>query len=151
MKKLVVILVAALVLGGGGYIGWMQYFADGSGEGAGGGSASAGGESAPMGDQALFIELDPLTAPFLRDGKFAHYVLLVVSLEVGSKRDIERVREMLPRLRDAFVTELHTLAATRSPDQRPINVARVKARLIAGAHKALGPGVVRDVLVQLAH
>ena len=50
MKKLVVILVAALVLGGGGYIGWMQYFADGSGEGAGGGSA-------PGGDQALFVEL----------------------------------------------------------------------------------------------
>lgn len=42
MKKLVVILVAALVLGGGGYIGWMQYFADGSGEGAGGGSAPVG-------------------------------------------------------------------------------------------------------------
>ncbi len=144
MKKLVVILVAALVLGGGGYIGWMQYFADGSGEGAGGGSA-------PVGDQALFVELDPLTAPFLRDGKFAHYVLLVVNLEVGSERDIERVREMLPRLRDAFVTELHALAATRSPDQRLINVGRVKARLIAGTHRVLGPGVVRDVLVQLAH
>ncbi len=55
MKKLVVILVAALVLGGGGYIGWLQYFADGSGEGAGGGSA-------PVGDQALFVELDPLSA-----------------------------------------------------------------------------------------
>ncbi len=144
MKKLVVILVAALVLGGGGYIGWMQYFADGSGEGAGGGSA-------PVGDQAPFVELDPLTAPFLRDGKFARYVLLVVNLEVGSQRDIARVREMLPRLRDAFVTELHALAATRSPDQRLINVARVKARLIAGTHRVLGPGVVRDVLVQLAH
>ena len=78
-------------------------------------------------------------------------MLLVVNLEVGSKRDIARVREMLPRLRDAFVTELHALAATRSPDQRLINVGRVKARLIAGAHKVLGPGVVRDVLVQLAH
>ena len=78
-------------------------------------------------------------------------MLLVVNLEVGSKRDIARVREMLPRLQDAFVTELHALAATRSPDQRLINVGRVKARLIAGAHKVLGPGVVRDVLVQLAH
>ncbi len=151
MKKLVVILVAALVLGGGCYIGWMQYAAAGSSEGAGGGSASAGGGSAPGGDQALFIELEPLTAPFIRDGNFAHYVLLVVNLEVGNKRDIERVREMLPRLRDAFVTELHALAATRSPNQRLINVARVKARLIAGTHKVLGPGVVRDVLVQLAH
>ena len=144
MKKLVVILVAALVLGGGGYIGWMQYGAAGSGEDAGGGSV-------PMGGQALFVELDSLTAPFLRDGKFAHYVLLVVNLEVGSERDIARVREMLPRLQDAFVTELHALAATRSPDQRLINVGRVKARLIAGTHRVLGPGVVRDVLVQLAH
>ncbi len=151
MKKLVVILVAALVLGGGGYIGWMQYGAAGSGEDAGGGSVSAGGESAPGGDHALFVELEPLTAPFLRDGKFAHYVLIVINLEVGSQPDIERVREMLPRLRDAFVTELHALAATRSPDQRLINVGRVKARLIAGTHRVLGPGVVRDVLVQLAH
>ena len=143
MKKLVVILVAALVLGGGGYIGWMQYGAAGSGEDAGGGSV-------PMGGQALFVELDSLTAPFLRDGKFAHYVLLVVNLEVGSERDLARVRELLPRLQDAFVTELHALAATRSPNQRLINVGRVKARLIAGTQRVLGPGVVRDVLVQLA-
>ncbi len=144
MKKFVVILVAALVLGGGGYIGWTQYFAAGSGE-------VVGGESAAADEQVLFVELDRLTAPFLRDGNFAHYVLLVVNLEVGSERDLARVRELLPRLQDASVTELHALAATRSPNQRLINVGRVKARLIAGTQRVLGPGVVRDVLVQLAH
>ena len=82
---------------------------------------------------------------------FAQYVVLVVNLEVANDKNAETVQSEMPRLRDAFVLELNALAAMRSPDQLLINVARVKARLLAGATRVTGPGVVRDVLIQLAH
>ena len=135
---------------GGGYCGWRQFNDE---------TPEVGAEEAelapdiPYGNlegQHLFIELDPLTAPFVRDGRFAHYVVLVVNVEVVNKDDLDKVRGLLPRLRDAFVTELHTMATMRNPDQAMINIRRVKSRLLASADAVFGVGVVRSVLVQLA-
>ena len=143
MRNIVIMIIALLVLGGGGYFGWRQFNAEQPGP----------APEIPYGSlegQPLFIELDPLTAPFVRDGKFAHYVVIIVNLEVASREDVDSVRRFLPRLRDAFVTELHTLATMRNPDQAMINMRRVKSRLLASADAVLGEGVVRGVLVQLA-
>ncbi len=137
------LLVLVGFLGGGGFFAWTTFLGSKSGSG---GTLSLSAATA----DAYYIEMDPLTAPFIRDGVFAQYVVLVINLEVASEDAIEAVREKKPRLRDAFVSELHALAAIRSPRQRLINLARVKARLLAGANRILGPGVVRDVLVQLA-
>ncbi len=56
----------------------------------------------------------------------------------------------LPRLRDAFVVDLHNLATIRNPDQGLINMRRVKYMLKKTTLEVLGPNVVHDVLVQLA-
>ena len=143
MRNIVIAVIAVLVLGGGGYFGWRQFDAE----------PPEPAPEIPYGSiegQPLYIELDPLTAPFVRDGRFAHYVVIIVNLEVASRDDVDKVRGLLPRLRDAFVTELHTMATMRNPDQAMINMRRVKSRLLANADAVLGVGVVRSVLVQLA-
>ncbi|MFQ5783845.1 MAG: flagellar basal body-associated protein FliL [Alphaproteobacteria bacterium] len=143
MKKLVIIIAALGLLGGGGFFAWTQF--------AGGDAASDHTEVRKRPDNPVYVEMEPLTVPFIKDGKFAQYVVLVVDLEVWSESDADIVRQRKPRLRDSFVTELHALAARRPPDQTLINLARVKARLLAGANEIMGSNVVRDVLVQLAH
>ena len=143
MRTVMILMVVLLVLGGGGYFGWQQFTAASPEPGAPGVSGDLEG-------QPRYVELDPLTAPFVRDGKFAQYVVLVVNLEVSDEDDVVKVREFLPRLRDAFVTELHTLATMRNPGQKVLNLVRVKSRLLANANDVLGEGVVRGVLVQLA-
>ena len=140
MKIAIGLLGLVLLLGGGGYFGWTTYFSGDDVE------PSLAADDAPS-----YIELKPITAPFVRDGKFAHYVVLVVNIEVANETAKSKVKAYMPKLRDAFVTELHALAAVRPSSQRLINVARVKARLMAGTERVLGPDVVRDVLVQLAH
>ena len=143
MRNIVIMIIALIVVGGGGYFGWRQI-------------TVGQPESAPeipygsIEGEPLYIELEPLTAPFVRDGKFAHYVVIIVNLEVASRDDVDTVRGFLPRLRDAFVTELHTMATMRNPDQAMINIRRVKSRLLANADAVLGAGIVRGVLVQLA-
>ncbi len=88
MRIAIIADVALLVLGGGGYFGWRQL------------SASAGVDGdvddiPAMGSiegEPVYVELGALTAPFVRNGKFAHYVVLIINLEVGDQEDIDRVR-----------------------------------------------------------
>ena len=85
MRTIVIAIVALLVLGGGGYFGWQKFGAP---------KVYDGGidDIPPMGSvegQPVFLELGALTAPFVRDGKFAHYVVLIINLEVGDQDDID--------------------------------------------------------------
>ncbi len=144
MKKAIILVVLLLVLGGGGYFGWQQM---GEASPDGGGESEAGFF---FDDEPRFVELDLLTAPFLRGGKFVQYVVLVVNLEVRGEDEVDEVRAVMPRLRDAFVTELHTIATMRNPEQKMLNMKRIKSRLLASAHKVMRNEIVRDVLVQLA-
>ncbi len=146
MKTAIILVVLLIVLGGGGYVGWQQMGESSSPSGAGGN----GGISFFANDDPRFVELDLLTAPFLRGGKFVKYVVLVINLEVSNDDEVEEVRAVMPRLRDAFVTELHTIATMRNPEQKMLNIKRIKSRLLVSANEVMGEGVVRDVLVQLA-
>ncbi|MFP6742962.1 MAG: hypothetical protein VCD33_15275 [Alphaproteobacteria bacterium] len=146
MRIAIIAFVALLVLGGGGYFGWQQLSAP-AGEPGGVDDIPAMGS---VEGQPVYVELGALTAPFVRNGKFAHYVVLIVNLEVGDQDDIDKVRAFMPRLRDAFVVDLHNLATIRNPDQGLINMRRVKSMLKKTTLEVLGPNVVHDVLVQLA-
>lgn len=151
MKKIIIMIAVVAVLGGGGYFAWTTFSAEeGEGEGEDE-TATASAHSRERTDgNLLFVDLDAITAPFIRDGRFAQYVVLTITLEVVDEDARGTVLKNIPRIRDAFVSELHALAAIRSPQQRLINLARVKARMMAGAERVLGQGVVTDVLVQLA-
>ena len=146
MRMIVIAIVALLVLGGDGYFRWQQFAAAWVGDG--------GVDSIPpigsVEGQPVYVELGALTAPFVRDGKFAHYVVLIVNLEVGDEDDIDKVRAFMSRLRDAFVMDLHNMATVRNADQGLINMRRVKSMLQSTTLEVLGPNVVHDVLVQLA-
>ncbi len=77
-------------------------------------------------------------------------MVLVFNHEVRGDDEVDEVRAVMPRLRDAFVTELHTIATMRNPEQKMLNMKRIKSRLLASAHKVMRNEIVRDVLVQLA-
>lgn len=146
MKKAIILVVLLLVLGGGGYVGWQQM-----GGASPEGEAGEGGDSPSIfSEEPKYVELDLLTAPFVRSGKFVQYVVIVVILEVDDDEGVSKVRAVIPRLRDAFVTELHTIATMRNPEQQMLNLTRIKSRLLASAHEVMRNKIVRDILVQLA-
>lgn len=147
MKKIIIMIALVAVLAGGGFYAWTTFSAN---EGQEETDVASDHSGEGTDDTLLFVDLDSLTAPFIRDGRFAQYVVISITLEVADDSAKSTVRRNIPRLRDAFVSELHALAAIRSPQQKLINLARVKARMMAGAERVLGQGIVIDVLVQLA-
>lgn len=140
MKKVLILVGVLALLGGGGFVAWLTLIAPSSAPVV---TADAG--------QPIYYEMEPITAPFVRDGAFTRFVTLILDLELSGSRDLQHVRDFTPRLRDAFATDLLDLAMIRPPEERLLNIARVKARLLASAKRVLGEDAVRDVLVQVTH
>ncbi len=52
------------------------------------------------------------------------------------------------RLHSAFLNDLHGVLSLRYGSGRPLNAPAVKQRLKRRADRILGPGVVKEVLIQ---
>ncbi|MEQ8443494.1 MAG: hypothetical protein RIM33_12295 [Alphaproteobacteria bacterium] len=140
MKKILLILIILLLAGGGG--GGYYYFFILAAEG------EMAEEPEPPPD-IRFIEMDSLRIPVIRGGAVVNYVAITVSLETIGPENEEFAISLLPRLRNAFLTDLNGYFATVPVEDR-IMVRSVKRRLMVLSERVLGPGVITDVLIQNA-
>jgi flagellar basal body-associated protein FliL len=135
MKKLVVVFVLLLAIGGGA-LGVMKFL---------------GGEEDPLleaqGDVG-FLHLKPLFAPIVRHREFQGYVVLSLELELADRENLSYVEHRMQGLRDAFIEDLHLQAVGRRTDAPNIDLRELKKRFLALSEEVLGPGIVTDVLVQ---
>lgn len=141
MKKLLFVLLLLILAGGGG--GAYYYFFVLAAE-----DEMAEPEAPPPPD-LRFVEMEQLYIPVIRGGVVANHVILVITLEVEGDDNEELARQLLPRLRNAYITDLSGYFETVPLDDR-ILVKAVKRRLRVLAERTYGPGVVRDVLIQNA-
>ncbi len=135
IKKLVVVFVLLLAIGGGA-LGVTKFL---------------GGEEDPLlkaEAEAGFIRLKPLFAPIVRHQQFEGYVVLSLELELASYDDLSYVRHRMKGLRDAFIEYLHLQAVGRRTDAPSIDLRELKKRFLVLSEDVLGPGIVTDILVQ---
>lgn len=105
------------------------------------------GQSARLPDVA-FHRLGPVVVPMFRSGRLIKHVTLEIALEVSAE-DEQRVVRSMARLRDAYLAELHGLFSFRFVQDHEYILPLIKRRLLAVSQREMGPGVVREVLVQL--
>lgn len=146
MSKKVLIggLGALLVLGGGGAGGFLFFVKGGAPE------EEVVEEVVAEPVMPVFVELQPISAPVIRKSRVRYYVHFGVSLQLVDEAAKERVYQQMPRLRDAFLRDLHGRSVMRSDDAEEIDFDAVKMRLMAQAEQVLGRGAVRDVLLTRA-
>ena len=101
----------------------------------------------PILKETLFVTLDPLVLPVIRNGHVVEHITLGLQLEVLGLDSEIRLRDNLPKLRDAFVTELYGLMGLRYVQEKRGQLPLVKERLQLVSDRVLGPGVVRNVLI----
>ncbi|WP_421878075.1 hypothetical protein [Pacificispira sp.] len=140
MKKLLLILLLLLILGGGGayYYFFMLAPQDESAE-----------PPPPPPPDNRFVEMKSLRIPVMRGGVVVNYVVLHLTLETVGPDNEELTQSLLPRLRNAFLTDLHGYFATVSVEDR-LMVKALKRRLQIISNRVLGPGTVNEVLIQKA-
>lgn len=165
MKKLLLlVLLPLLLLGGGGGAAWFFFFSappEGE-EAAAEGDAAAEGEHASAEAEgegggehgaapgAVFLDIGEIIVPvYNKDGR-DDFMVVRLSLEVGDVMSPEEIRAMMPRLLDAYVNTLSTLAGRGEFADESRRNAVIKRALRLATDRILGPDAVAEVLLQRA-
>lgn len=138
-KPLIIGLVLALLLGGGGfYATWSGLILGSADEG----HASAEPEVGALPDIA-FVPVDPLVIT-LGIGAEARHLRFTSQIEVAAAHAAE-VQMLLPRILDVLNGYLRAVEASQLED--PAAMARIRAHLLRRIQIVTGEGRVRDLLV----
>lgn len=96
-----------------------------------------------------FVKLDPLILPIIDEDGVQQVVNLVVTLEVDSLSDADKVKAMRPRLTDAYIEDmygiLHKHAALKGGI---IQISMIKKRLNDITSHIMGDEIHANVLLQ---
>jgi flagellar FliL protein len=153
-KKLLFILLPLLLLGGGGAGAWFFLFnAPAEGASDQGHATADTGENADghgAAPKAVFVDVGELIVPvYSRDGQ-DNFMVVRMELEIGEAMSPDQVRYLLPRLRDAYIGTLSTMAGRGELVEESRRAATIKRALKLASDRVLGPDAIRDVLLQRA-
>jgi flagellar protein FliL len=158
MKKIIILVVLLLAIGGGagGYFYFSKKAEASAGTEAGevaaghGEKKAEGGHGEGGGSAFQYVELDPLLLPIVDKNGVSQVVSLVVALEVNDAAGAEKVKEMTPKLKDAFIQDMYgILNKYAALENGVVQVSMIKKRLNEVTRKVMGEDTVNDVLLQV--
>ena len=141
MKLLLVLVVLAALLGGGGFAAWTFYREPIE--------AKVADLMKPSIPPGVPLPLDPITLPLFKGGQPDRFLTLEMTLICAGNDSMLRVKNQVPRLVDAYIQYLHSLANLRiTPGFEDLDF--VKDRLLNVSAQIVGNGEVRDILFRNA-
>lgn len=151
MKKILVPFLALLLLAGGG-LGAYFYFGKSEAVASVGEETKAEAES--HGEEGVptitYVEMAPIILPIIERDGISQTISVVISVQVANEAKAEEVRQKMPRLADAYLSDMYgTLSKHSAMESGVIKVSMLKSRLSAITHRVLGEGVAEDVLLQV--
>lgn len=144
MKKLVLIF-ALLVMLTGGTVSALKYLGLGPFKGLEEVEEKA---EEQVEDTSLFVDMEPLAIPIFQGNKVAATVQIQVKLETNGKKNVEKIKRIMPVITDAFVRDLHSFMPRLLKAEERIDVLIIKQRLQLLSDKVAGKGLIKNVLVQ---
>lgn len=144
MKKIVVLLVGALLLMGAGL-----YFlkVDPQEEVEVVEVEEEQGEFS-LDDEHIYLELRPITATIFRNEKIAGNFTAAVTLQITRESVRTEIVEQRRRLHDSMFKELHAMFEREEYTGRKVDVDAVKRRMLLVVRKELGDDMVVDLFVR---
>lgn len=96
----------------------------------------------------LFVDMEPLAIPIFQGNRVAATVQIEVKLVTNSKDNVERIKQIMPVITNAFVRDLHSFMPRLLKAEERIDVLIIKQRLQLISNKVAGKGLIKNVLVQ---
>lgn len=96
-----------------------------------------------------FVDFGLLIVPVVQDREVKKQAEMILRLEVPHEKK-EVVAQHLPRLQNAYLQELMSFLPIHLRDSDKLDQAVVRRRLTALSERVLGPGMVKDVLIEQA-
>jgi|SRR5262245_38919973 flagellar basal body-associated protein FliL len=145
MKKLLFILLPLLLLGGGGAAAWYFLYAK-----PGAQAETADADAHEPEPQAVFVDVGEVIVPVYSRDQQNQLMVVKLQLELTDAMQPDQVRYLMPRLRDAYVGTLGTMAGRGELADESQRNAVIKHALQLASDRVLGRNVVKDVLLQRA-
>jgi flagellar protein FliL len=143
VKKIMIILAALFILAGGAVavLKWL---------GVGPFEEQSEVQEAPEEPevQTIFIDMDPIMVPLLQGNSVAALVQIQVKLETEGQDNAIFLKRRMPKISDAFVSDLHAFMPRMLKKHERIDVLILKQRLQVIGDRLFGKGYIKDVLVQ---
>ena len=143
MKKIIIIIVGLIILGGGAFSALKALklgpFAE-EGE-------MVEEEAAPA-EPPRVIEFDPLYLPIFRGDKVAATIMIQFKLETQGEENEALITKLLPRLNDAFLRDLYVFVPELLKKTDRIDPKVLKKRLHQVGARVTGKGVIENVIIQ---
>lgn len=146
MKKIIFLVLALLLLVGGGVGGYLLFWQKPAKEGEEHAEAPKKKERT---GPPVFAQIGPMIIPVLGAKTVEQNITITVSLEVDDDAAKDIVKAQSPRLVDAYVQALYGgIDKGQVLEGQLLNIPAVKTKLMEATEKVLGPDVVSDVLIQ---
>jgi hypothetical protein len=143
MKKIIIIVVALVILGGGAFSALkalkMGPFAE---------EGEVVEVEAPPAEPPRIIEFDPLYLPIFRGDKVAATIQIQFRLEAQGEENEARIIKLLPRLNDAFLRDLYVFVPELLKKTDKIDPKVIMRRLHQVGARVTGKGIIAGVVVQ---
>lgn len=101
-----------------------------------------------LGNQPQFVHLPAFNITVIRDGRVSRMVSVGVVLESLGIAHRDKIFEHRQKLYDAFLRDLHGVLSIQGNTEDQFNLETIRIRLQRRADSILGPGVVRNVLIE---
>ena len=95
-----------------------------------------------------FVKLPLFSIPVIEGDKVTRQVAIWIVLELAEGQSAATLEPKERQLIDAFLRDLYGMFAQRSGANRIAIQASIKERLARTADNVLGPGIVKQVLIQ---
>jgi hypothetical protein len=102
-------------------------------------------EKKPKAPDAPVVNITPVALPIIVDGQLVNFVFVSLQLNLAPSANLSATREKEPFFRDAIVRSAFRQPFVVPTDYTKVDVAALKARMMAEAARIVGPGVVVSV------
>lgn len=96
----------------------------------------------------VFVDFQPIILPVIGQDRVTERVGIVLALELAPGQTAAGIEPKRPILTDAFISDLYGIFQQRAALHQVADGTLIKARLLRTANRVLGPGVVKEVLIQ---
>ncbi|HEY9537646.1 MAG TPA: hypothetical protein VIS03_08635 [Kiloniellaceae bacterium] len=142
MRIAILVFVAVFLLLGGGGAAWWFLLGPGA-------DRTTDIFAAINKPDPVFVSVDPpLVISLIQQGEVTHHVTMQLNLLLADERNLDATNRRMPLLRDAMLTELHSLFALRLVRDAGFESALVKQRLLDICARELGAGIVSEILLR---
>lgn len=146
MKRILIIVVIVLLLGGVGfgglYLGGFVLSDTASEE-----ARPAPPPTLPEVAPAAYLELSNVILPAYRKGVLRNYIAFTLRVEVKDEATVETLRDRVPHMRAALVSDFSVRPIETKDGPADFDDAEVRGRILAALRRAAGEDVVQGVLI----